>query len=83
MNTVYDPIPSERFNDVDPTLLCKTDWSKDSSPLEVDYQMFHGHYEIKVNKNMQVQKRNTEKRGKWKIKRRKKKGTEKKTVQNG
>ena len=56
VNTVYDPVPSDRFHELDPKDLCTTEWSKDTPQLQVDYHMFHRNYEIKVMQNQQVQK---------------------------
>ena len=61
VNTVYDPVPNDRFHELDPEDLCTKEWSKDTPQLQVDYHRFHRNYEIKVMQN-QVQKRNAEKR---------------------
>ena len=66
VNTVYDPVPSDRFQELDPEDLCTTEWSEDTPQLQVDYHMFHRNYEIKVIQNQQLQKRNAEKRLKTK-----------------
>ena len=66
VNTVYNPVPSDRFHELDPEDLCTTEWSEDTQQLQVDYHMFDRNCENKVIQNQQVQKRNIEKRLKTK-----------------
>ena len=54
MNTVYDPVPSDRLNELDPEELSTMDWNEDTPELLLDYHMFHRWYEVKIIKNKLV-----------------------------
>ena len=62
VNTVSDPVPSDRFHELDPEDLCTTEWSEDTPQLQIDYHCFHRNYEIKVIQNQQVQKKKCQKK---------------------
>ena len=51
MNIVYDPVPSDRFTELDPEELSTMDWNEDTLELLLDYNMFHRQYEVKIIKN--------------------------------
>ena len=62
VNTVYDPVPSNRFNKLDPEELSTTDWNEDTLELLLDYNMFHRWYEVKIIKNKLVKQANDAKK---------------------
>ena len=62
MNTVCDPVPSDRFNELYPRELCTTDWNEDTPKVLIDYHMFHRRYEVKVIGNRKVKKANDAKK---------------------
>ena len=51
---MYDPVPSDRFNKLDPEELSTMDWNEDTLELLLDYHMFHRWYEVKIIKNKLV-----------------------------
>ena len=55
---MYNPVPSDRFNELDPEELSTTDWNEDTLELLLDYQMFHRWYEVKIIKNKLVKRAN-------------------------
>ena len=55
---MYDPVPSDRFNKLDPEDLSTTDWNEDTPELLLDYHMFHRWYEVKIIKNKLVKQAN-------------------------
>ena len=62
MNTVYDPVPSDRFNEIDPEELSTTDCNEDTPELLLDYHMFHRWYEVKIIKNKLIKQADDAKR---------------------
>ena len=59
---MYDPVPSKRFNELDPEELSTMDWNEDTPQLLLDYYMFHRWYEVKVIKNKLVKQANDTKK---------------------
>ena len=62
VNTVYNPVPSDRFNELDPEELSTMDWNEDTLELLLDYRMFHRWYEVKIIKNKLVKQANDAKK---------------------
>ena len=62
VNTVYNPVPSDRFNELDPEELSTMDWNEDTSELLLDHHMFHRWYEVKIIKNKLVKQANDAKK---------------------
>ena len=61
---MYDPVPSNRFNKLDPEELSTMDWNEDTLELLLDYHMFHRQYEVKIIKNKLVKQANDAKKAK-------------------
>ena len=59
---MYDPVPSDKFNKLDPEELSTTDWNEDPLELLLDYHMFHRWYEVKIIKNKLVKQANDAKK---------------------
>ena len=59
---MYNPVPSDRFNKLDPEELSTTDWNEDTLELLLDYHMFHSWYEVKIIKNKLVKQANDAKK---------------------
>ena len=59
---MYHPVPSDRFNELDPKELSTTDWNEDTLELLLEYHMFHRWYEVKIIKNKLVKQANDTKK---------------------
>ena len=62
VNTVYNPVPSKRFNELDPEELSTMDLNEDTLKFLLDNHMFHRWYEVKVIKNELVKQANDTKK---------------------
>ena len=62
INYYYYPVPSDRFNKLDPEELSTMDLNDDTPEHLLDYHMFHRQYEVKIIKNKLVKQANDAKR---------------------